>query len=76
MPEIMIMKKSLILMLFAICLPGLAAVVQAAERGGNGADVREARQLAAQSTQQATPLAGYTVPDGASTPMRRPAGEK
>ncbi len=76
MSEIMIMKKSLILMLFAMCSLGLATAVQAAERGGNGADVREARQMAAQSTQQAMPAAGYTAPDGTSTSMRRPGGEK
>lgn len=76
MPEIFIMKKSLILNIFAIAALSLGATAQAAERGGNGADIREARQLAAQSTQVATPAAGYTVPDGASTSMRRPCGEK
>lgn len=76
MPEIFIMKKSLILNIFAIATLGLGATAQAAERGGNGADIREARQLAAQSTQVATPAAGYTAPDGASTSMRRPSGEK
>ena len=76
MSEIMIMKKSLILMLFAMCSLGMGSAVQAAERGGNGADIREARQLAAETTSVATPAAGYTVPDGASTSMRRPTGEK
>lgn len=70
------MKKSLILNLFAIFFLGMGAAVQAAERGGNGADIREARQLAAQGTQVAAPTAGYTAPDGASTSMRRPTGEK
>ncbi|WP_137008924.1 hypothetical protein [Aquitalea aquatilis] len=70
------MKNPLILLLFAVATLGVASAAQAAERGGNGADIREARQLAAQSTPAATPATGYTVPDGASTSMRRPTGEK
>ena len=71
-------NKSLICMtviLSALLAPALA---RADEHGGNGADIREARQQAHAQASLATPSA-TTMGDLAVSPpysMRRPTGEK
>jgi hypothetical protein len=67
-------NKSLICMtviLSALLAPALA---RADERGGNGADIREARQQAHVQASSATPMDEAAVSPPYS--MRRPSGEK
>ncbi|KJV30362.1 hypothetical protein VI06_08285 [Aquitalea magnusonii] len=78
MPEYIMSNKSLICMtviLSALLAPALA---RADERGGNGADIREARQQAHAQVSLAMSSA-TTVGESAVSPpysMRRPADEK
>ncbi|WP_159880634.1 hypothetical protein [Aquitalea denitrificans] len=74
------MNKPLILMVVAVSALALSPLASATEHGGNGADIREARQMAlAQSGSS-----GVVVPVEAtgsqsavmSDTMRRPTGEK
>ncbi|MBV8679438.1 MAG: hypothetical protein JO338_03220 [Aquitalea sp.] len=73
------MRKPLVLLGVAVILSTAAQLVPAADRGGNGADVREARQLAAagQQADSLSPMASERIaPDAAAPSMRRPASEK
>ncbi len=70
------MNKTLIMLAFAGVLPVLSAAAHA-ERGGNGADIREARQMAAQAAVSASPDVAQSAPAAAAPEsMRRPISEK
>ena len=72
------MNKPLICMTVILTVLLAPALASAGERGGNGADVREARQQALAQTPLATAQAMPLCDPAVSPPdsMRRPSGEK
>ncbi|BBF87448.1 hypothetical protein DLM_3869 [Aquitalea magnusonii] len=73
-------NKPLIFMLVAVSTLLLSPLASATEHGGNGADIREARQMAQAQSGQAAMAApgGASASQSAAMPdsMRRPSGEK
>jgi len=74
------MNKPLICMVVAVSALLLSPLASATEHGGNGADIREARQMALAQSGQAAVLApagsAISQPAVMSDSMRRPTGEK
>jgi len=75
------MRNMSILLVLAAAVLSLSQAVSAADRGGNGADVREARLWAAQSASavQGAAVNAPVMPEEAGMPassMRRPSEDK